>query len=342
MLYIKLYIVSFSLWDLPLSGHVSRLPGYACGDTVKEQHMETAFPQPSSVTVVAPGLNTRPEAMEPLIEWLRQQGSETFLVQLSSQYEERGGASGLALDKSRKFTRKSDSEDGSEIGPSSCLSRVKSRNGFRLCATLWLSIVSNLRRVARGGWGKAFEEAYDKALARSQEVGVPLYFLGFSLGALVAQHAMSSSGGEVRFDKQVLLAPALALRSRSYLLKAAFFLPEHWLLPSKTPEAYRANRGTSIRAYKALFRQQKAVRKGRFRRLNIPTLVIIDPRDELISLSKLKKYIARFGLDNYRILELDPKGAAGYHHLIVDERSMGPTNWDKATAAINAHLFAGR
>ncbi len=195
--------------------------------------------------------------------------------------------------------------------------------------------------LQEGRWQQEFEAGYRQARERARALRVPLYFIGYSLGALVGQYAMFSEPGRVSFDKQVLLAPAIALRSRTYLLKGLFFLPGSWAIPSKAPDGYRANRRTPLQAYKILFAQQRRIRNGCFQHLNIPSLIIVDPQDELISLRKLRKYKAEFGLDNYHILELDPEEGASYHHLIVDEWSMGRGNWKVARAAMGRFFGIG-
>lgn len=201
---------------------------------------------------------------------------------------------------------------------------------------------SNLKNLNGDIWLGESLNAYHQAREMAEKNEVPLYFLGYSLGALVAQYMVFESNGEDRFDRQVLLAPATALRGRSGLVKATFILPGHWKLPSYTPEAYRANEGIQINAYKVLFGLEHQLRKGKFSNLNIPTLLIMDKKDELVSFRRINKYIDEYGLTEYRVLSLDPSledRATKYHHLIVDEPTMGVENWELVRKKIKEFLF---
>jgi esterase/lipase len=201
---------------------------------------------------------------------------------------------------------------------------------------------SNLKNLTGDVWLAESLNAYHQARELADKNNVPLYFLGYSLGALVAQYMIFESNGQERFDRQVLLAPATALRGRSGLLKTTFILPGHWKLPSYTPEAYRANEGIQLNVYKVLFGLEHQIQQGKFSNLNIPTLLIMDEKDELVSYRRLNKYIDEYGLTEYRILALDPSlenRATKYHHLIVDEPSMGAENWELSRREIKKFLF---
>jgi hypothetical protein len=153
---------------------------------------------------------------------------------------------------------------------------------------------------------------------------------------------MCLGGGIYKFDRQLLFAPAIGIRTRSHLVKLSFFLDERRKLPSYTPKEYRANKGLPIRFYKIMFRQEKMLRKNRFMHVNIPTLVFIDPADELISHRKLSKLSRRFQLTNFRFILLDSDltdRETKYHHLIINERTMGEKNWKVVTREMSKFLF---
>jgi hypothetical protein len=127
------------------------------------------------------------------------------------------------------------------------------------------------------------------------------------------------------------------------LIKATFFLPGNWRLPSFAPDDYRANRSLPIKAHKLVFRLARNLKKGKFAHTNLPTLVILDPKDELISLNRLKQIADKYALNRYRFLQLSPEGGAkkkNYHHLIVDERSLGSENWNLLLTEIRRFLFS--
>lgn len=189
-------------------------------------------------------------------------------------------------------------------------------------------------------WQNQVVAAYQIAREAANRLFVPLYLMGYSLGALLGQSALLPAGGATHFDKQVLLAPATAIRRRCYLLKVFIFMGFPSRVPSFSPRAYRVHPFLPLNFYRILFaEEQKLLRAGP---LNQPTLVLIDPADELISLRKLKKQIQRFGLSRYKVVVLNKsrKGRTGtYHHLILDEATMGKENWEKAKKEIITFLF---
>jgi hypothetical protein len=73
--------------------------------------------------------------------------------------------------------------------------------------------------------------------------------------------------------------------------------------------------------------------------------VLIDPKDELISYKRLQKWIQKHHLINYKVVTLDPDltgRSKRFHHLILDEATMGKKNWQLATAQWKAFLFPER
>jgi hypothetical protein len=70
--------------------------------------------------------------------------------------------------------------------------------------------------------------------------------------------------------------------------------------------------------------------KNNFNNTNIPTLIFIDPNDELIRVAGLKKNITRYNLTNWSITLITSKGAEirpNYHHLIIDNKSLSHDTW---------------
>jgi esterase/lipase len=200
----------------------------------------------------------------------------------------------------------------------------------------------NAAEITATVWQSEMISAYNLAKKASFDNLVPLFFLGYSLGGLLGPGMMCLGGGIYKFDRQLLFAPAIGIRTRSHLVKLSFFLDERRKLPSYTPKEYRANKGLPIRFYKIMFRQEKMLRKNRFMHVNIPTLVFIDPADELISHRKLSKLSRRFQLTNFRFILLDSDltdRETKYHHLIINERTMGEKNWKVVTREMSKFLF---
>ena len=200
----------------------------------------------------------------------------------------------------------------------------------------------NINAVTSSMWETDMLKGYTIAQKASIERSVPLFFLGYSLGALLGQAMISFSQGEVHFDKQVLFAPATAIRRRAYFIKLLFVLNGKVMLPSYTPIEYRANSRIPINVYKILFKNKRNILKTNFNKLNIPTIIFIDPKDELVSYKKLAKFSGRFALTDYQVVKLDSdlKARGGkYHHLIINKLTMGENNWEMVTRQMAKFLF---
>ena len=181
-------------------------------------------------------------------------------------------------------------------------------------------------------WYEELRYVYCLAKNKAEEQQVPLIFLGYSLGALVGAYLIVKSEGLHSFSKQILLAPATATRRTSSWIKSTFIFPDSWKIPSFSPDGYRMNKSLPIKAYKILFHYQQFIISSGFKYVNIPTLIFIDPKDELISIGRLKEYIRRFDLSEYQIVKLlshMKDRQAKIHHLIVDDATMGKENWDR-------------
>lgn len=191
-------------------------------------------------------------------------------------------------------------------------------------------------------WKDEMLDGFNTAKAAAAEHGLPLYFLGYSLGALLGQSMLALVLKEKCFEKQILISPAIAVRFRSSLLRLLFLMGDQIALPSLAPQAYRVNDVLPLRVYQLLFAEEKKVWKAMSSQLNIPTLVIIDPKDELISYRKLLRFIKKYELTNYQVLSLDSRlgdRRGGYHHLLLDQRTMGVNNWNMAIAAMQQFFF---
>ena len=244
----------------------------------------------TAVTLVAHGLNLKPEAMLPLINWLAGQGSDVYLVKLSGHH------------------------------PSTSITEVQPST-----------------------WQQEMLSGCELATKASLDNGVPLFFLGYSLGALLGQSVAAKYPERVKFHRQVLIAPAFAMRQRSILIRLLFLFGKQRKVPSFSPKEYRVNKSLPLLIYDILFREEEIVLASRFKNLNTPTLVVVDPKDELISYPRLSRQVKEFGLTNYRLLVLEhdlANRSGGYHHLIIDEPTMGKRNWEKVTSEMRQLLFA--
>jgi alpha-beta hydrolase superfamily lysophospholipase len=196
------------------------------------------------------------------------------------------------------------------------------------------------KKVSYQLWRNEVYEAYRTARNRSLQKSVSLFFVGFSLGALMGVDLLASMP-QVQFDRMVLFAPAIQLHSIYQLSKVLSPFPG-LTLPSLSVKSYRANNGTPIAAYNALFDSLEHLDGNLSPKINVPTLIFIDKRDELVSFKKLKNLIERENLDRWRfhIVKKEATGEPGnIHHLIIDEASTGIDAWKGMMDVMMAHLL---
>ncbi|MEP7345981.1 MAG: alpha/beta fold hydrolase, partial [Gemmatimonadaceae bacterium] len=143
-------------------------------------------------------------------------------------------------------------------------------------------------------WRESARVAEELATSR----GVPLAFLGYSLGALIHIYGLATSDRAVNpFQRQVLLAPAVRVRHRTRLVLLFRPLGMRFIVPSLTPVEIRSHGGTSVAAYRSLFGYEAAMSMIEApTRIKIPTLVLMDPGDELVSQRRISEWIERNGL----------------------------------------------
>jgi esterase/lipase len=202
--------------------------------------------------------------------------------------------------------------------------------------------LESFRTVTYSLWLDELYEAYLKVRERASPKNVPAFFVGYSLGGLMGCDLILSHP-DVFYDRMVLFAPALNIMVESYLLKALLPFP-NIVIDSLSPISYRANEGTPMSAYKALFEAIEHFEKNANDKLNKPTLIFIDEKDEFVSCSKLKEMITRRNLDSWQIHIVQKDNDVGEqisHHLIIDRDSVGRQMWKQIEDAIKRHLSIG-
>jgi alpha-beta hydrolase superfamily lysophospholipase len=200
--------------------------------------------------------------------------------------------------------------------------------------------LDSFRGVTYNLWSSELYSAYLKARKRAQQKKAPVFLVGYSLGGLLGCE-LQVSRPDVYFDRMVLFAPALRITAKPYLLKALLPFP-NFVLDSLSPEAYRTNDGTPMAGYKALFEALDRLEKNMSGKLNVPTLIFIDRKDELISYDDLVGMIVGEHLDQWRMVTVEkdaPEAALYGHHLLIDEAVVGKVMWSQMQAAFLFHLI---
>lgn len=202
------------------------------------------------------------------------------------------------------------------------------------CDVLRISLGPNSNR-----WVEKFNDDYDKALEHAQTLERPLYFVGFSLGALLGVHFQICRPHH-QFAKMALIAPAT--HTHFYTKLPAFlghFFPK-FILPSKNLIEYRSRSGVSLSEYKKMHSlQQEIISKFTNDSLSTPTLLVTSQRDELVSSSKLTKFAE--SNPAWKSLEISNNSSQlpkKYHHLMIDLETVGNKEWEKLLNSLTEHF----
>jgi esterase/lipase len=196
------------------------------------------------------------------------------------------------------------------------------------------------KSVSYALWRDEIEAAYHIAKLRSTQNSVPLFFVGFSFGALMGVDLLASSP-DVEFDRMVLFAPGLKIHSRYQIVRVLAPFPG-LTVPSFSIKSYRANDGTPIAAYNALLDALEHLDHNLNPKVHVPALIFIDKRDEFVSYDELKKLVENENLDQWRfhMVKKEAGGEPGkIYHLIIDEASTGHEVWSEITDVMVEHLL---
>jgi alpha-beta hydrolase superfamily lysophospholipase len=253
------------------------------------------------VALVIHGLNLRPDRMQPIISELNGSGIDVLGLSLRGHGDNYSHSKGIDEDQAR---------------------------------------LESFKNVSYQVWMNEAYLAYLQLKERGAQKRVPLFLTAFSLGGLIGLELFASHP-DVRFDKQILFAPAIRLHARIYIERIFSPFPR-LVLPSMAPKTYLANKkGTPIAAYNALLDGLDQFNQNADHRLNVPTLVFIDDQDEFIPLKKLKKLVVekKWTQWQFYIVEKDKTAREdSFYHHIIDASSTGKTVWKKMMKAVVDHL----
>ncbi|MBC7540468.1 MAG: alpha/beta hydrolase [Bacteriovorax sp.] len=202
------------------------------------------------------------------------------------------------------------------------------------CDVLRISLGANPEH-----WTEKFSDSYDAALEHAEIMQRPLYFLGFSLGALVGIHYIARHPYQ-QFIKCALIAPATHTRAYTIIPALLAKIFPKGSLPSLNLEKYRERSRTTLAEYKKMRTLQNDIKITlKNNDMNIATLLITNPQDELVKSSDLVKFAGSNPMWN--TLELTNKGSLlskKYHHLIIDSDSIGAEEWEKLLQSLSNHF----
>ncbi len=254
------------------------------------------------VALVVHGLNLRPKRMMPIVSSLKRSGIDSLRISLHGHGENYTHHDDLTGDDAR---------------------------------------LKSFKSVSYQLWHNEIYLAFREVRRKADLQGVPVFLVGYSLGALLGLDLLVSRS-DVHFDRMVLFAPALKLHGFHYLGRVLAPFGQV-VIKSLGPESYLANvKGTPIIAYNALFNCLHHFNRWVNGKINVPTLVVIDDKDELISARKLKGFIHSNRLDHWRYWSVR-KGEGvkfgTFHHHIIDAYSVGKAVWKEISKTAMKHLL---
>lgn len=153
------------------------------------------------------------------------------------------------------------------------------------------------RAVRWTDWQEDWDVGAQVAADLARDKGLPLNFLGYSLGGLVHVHQLAYSTLQLQFNAQVLLAPALRVRTYAHMVRLLQPLGADFLIPTLVPEPIRSHSKTSVAAYQALFDLHERLNHlENADALRVPTLVAMDRADEVVSAAGIERWATELGL----------------------------------------------
>ncbi len=261
-----------------------------------------ATAKPKGVALVIHGLNLRPDKMQSVISYLTVSGIDVCRLSLRGHGDNYDHVTGM----------------------DSAAARMQS-----------------FREVSYGLWMNEVYLGWLAVQKRARLVNAPRFLVAYSLGALLGLDLFALRP-DVHFDRMVLLAPAIKLHGFFYLERALSPFPRLVIPSLLAPKDYLSNpTGTPIAAFNALFDGLAHFESHVDPKINVPTLVFIDPKDEFIPLWSLKNLIRDHHLDQWKlyIVKKGKEAFGRYHHHMIDAYSTGKDEWRKMMTAATRHLL---
>ena len=159
------------------------------------------------------------------------------------------------------------------------------------------------------------------------------YAIAFSQGALYLQLWLEKNQ-EHKPARQVLLAPALYIRRQKLIEKMIRILPSFFVIKSLSPKQFRRYEIMSAWEYAILVHSMLIWQKvsGAFR---IKTMVMIDPRDELVDAQTLKQELEKKNQKfSVHLYDRDYVKGMGAHHVMFHPDYFNERDWKSFTHRI--------
>lgn len=188
--------------------------------------------------------------------------------------------------------------------------------------------LDEMRRVNYKKWNEQVATSFQTLMTINKTKGGSINLVAYSLGATLALDVLAHDP-TLLIDQAILFSPAIKVKTTSHLVKIFRILGGGFVVPSLSAEAYKAQRGTTVAAYNALFHAIDSFSNGMTQQLNFPTTVLIDKDDEMVSYEGICE-IAN-SLSNWNIISINNKNSTmekSFHHLTITQESVGKSDWN--------------
>ena len=160
----------------------------------------------------------------------------------------------------------------------------------------------------------------------------PYHVIAFSHGALYLELWLNRHKPNPPI-KKILLAPALFIRRYKLVRWLFTILPSFFMVKSFSPKNLRRYQAVTAREYRILM-DGIEVYQGPRESIDVPGLILIDPKDELVDAQKLK-----MNLENVNFIERPRlRNGLGLHHIIFHPDYFTKEEWKEFTRKIEIFL----
>ena len=213
---------------------------------------------------------------------------------------------------------------------------------------------SEAKDLTEKNWKDDFKNLYCLAHKKAKRLGLPLNINCFSLGCLLLFNFLNDlekTPHKAEINKIILISPAITVKTplTFFYQLMGFLLPKDWTIPSLNLENYRAQGGTTVASYEAFFKfldKNKSISSTLQKTWKkIPTMIFMNPEDELLDFKKFKDFIKKNNLESWKINLINNSKATTSRvisHLLLDKKSVGKKAWSQMKKKIIKFLDTGQ
>lgn len=166
---------------------------------------------------------------------------------------------------------------------------------------------------------------------------VPYSVVAFSQGALYFQLWLQKHQENLPL-KQVLLAPALYIHRQNFLYKLIQKLPSGLFIKSLAPKKFRRYQTFRIWEYRILLESMNTFHRHK-KALKVPSLILIDPKDEMVDAKKLETELGQDPLATFKLWPRDYiRRGLTYHHILFHPDHFQKDDWQAFIKEIQVFL----